>query len=76
MIKYIVRPGYVTSRTDGSRHYISASRLMRLHGVHIRECIIVRGPEDHYKLRGIKKDLINLFPRADGKYKVFTKKAL
>lgn len=68
MIRYIVRPGYVISQTDGDRHYISASQLMHLYGVQTRECVILRGPEDRYKLRGLKHDLINLFPRFDGKY--------
>ena len=71
MKKYIVRPGYVMSKYDGDRHYISASQLIHLHGVQISECIIVRGPEDHYKLMGINRDLISLFPRADGNYKSY-----
>jgi len=71
MIKYIVRPGYITPRTDGDQHYISASRLMQLHGIQPSECIIFRGPEDYHKLKGADKNLINVFPRADGKYKVY-----
>ncbi|MDY6845035.1 MAG: hypothetical protein SVW57_13210 [Thermodesulfobacteriota bacterium] len=69
--KYIVWPGYVTSKLDGDRHYISASQLMHLHGVQISECVIIRGPEDHYKLRRIHKDLIDLSPREDGEYKLY-----
>jgi len=71
MIKYIVRPGYVFSRSDGDRHYISAGQLMNLHRVTISECIIYRGKEDRYKLIGFKRKLINLFPRADGQYKKY-----
>ena len=68
MKKYIVRPGYVFSRSDGDRHYVSAGQLMNLHGVCISECIIIRSSQDHYKLRHINRDLIDLFPRADGQY--------
>lgn len=69
--KYVVWPGYVTSRSDGDRHYISASQLMCLYDVHSSECIIVHGPEDYYKLRGINRALINLVPRPDGNYKSY-----
>jgi len=73
MIKYIVWPGYIISKNDGDRHYISAEQLVSLYGVSIRECIVINGPEERYKLRGINRDLINLFPRADGKYKPYKK---
>jgi len=47
---------------------------MRLHGVKPQECVIFRNDKDYHaldKLRGIHRDLINLFPRADGKYKSY-----
>ena len=66
--KYIIRPGYVVSRYDGQEHYISASALMNLYGVRISECVIIRSSQDYYKLRGFKRELINLAPRTDGIY--------
>ena len=73
MKKYIVRPGCVTSRSDGDRHYISAGMLMHLHQVQISECVIIRNKEDLYKLKGFRRNLINLIPRADGRYKKYNK---
>lgn len=73
MLKYIVRPGYVFSRSDGDRHYISADKLIELHQVPISECVIIANKKDLYKLKGLKRELINLFPRTDGKYKKYNK---
>uniref|UniRef100_A0A6M3LH95 Uncharacterized protein n=1 Tax=viral metagenome TaxID=1070528 RepID=A0A6M3LH95_9ZZZZ len=74
MKKYIVYPGFVTSRNDGDRHYVSASQLIHLHKVQNSECIIVRGRRDYYKLHGINRELINLIPRSDGNYKSYNKR--
>jgi hypothetical protein len=38
--KYALHPGFVKSRTDGDRHYISAKYLAFLYGVDMRECEI------------------------------------
>jgi len=38
--KYRVLPGYIKSKNDGDRHYISAGRLMLLYGVSSAECVI------------------------------------
>lgn len=66
--KYIVYPGYVFSKNDGDRHFISADRLMNLYRVNPKECIVV----DHKKkLEGYKEeDLISLYPDSSGRYKV------
>jgi len=40
-IRYILRPGTVTSRTDGDRHFITAGQLARLYGVNPAECLVV-----------------------------------
>ena len=74
MIKYIIYPGHVTSKEDGDRHYISAGELMHLYKVSIKECVIIRSERDHYKLRGFKRDLIQLYPRYDGDYSMDLKK--
>lgn len=66
MKKYVVYPGWVVSRTDGDRHFISSTQLMELHGVTPSECVVMRsGIRPH----GISKDLISLFPRTDGSYR-------
>lgn len=67
--KYLIYPGYVTSRNDGERHYISAGQLIRLYRVDPAECIIYDGRAE--KLRGINVvDLINLFPVNSGVYEI------
>lgn len=38
--KYILVPGWITSQTDGDRHFIGASRLAELYGVPMGECVI------------------------------------
>lgn len=65
-IKYVVCPGWVTSKADYQRHYITAGQLMRLYRVPPGECIIVR---DERKLSSLYKDLPRLRPRCDGNYK-------
>lgn len=39
--RYIVRPGYVTSKSDGQEHFITSEMLIRLHGVRRKDCIVV-----------------------------------
>ena len=41
MVKYVIFPGPVTSKTDGDRHYITAPQLARLYGVDIKLCRVV-----------------------------------
>ena len=70
MKKHNVWPGFVISRSDGERHYISGLQLVELYKVPLPECIIVISPWDHYGLRRNDKELIHLFPRNDGNYKL------
>lgn len=44
--RYLVRPSQVVSKNDRDRHYIGAADLMRLHGVHPSECIVIKQNED------------------------------
>lgn len=44
--KYIVFPGFVRSKNDGDEHFIGAGRLIRLHGINPRECLIVPHGQD------------------------------
>ena len=62
MIKYLVKPGYVYSKTDGQRHYIGASKLIGLYRVDPKECYISRGGP------GEPEGLIVLSPQYDGNY--------
>lgn len=66
MLKHLLFPGLVESRTDSNMHYVSAARLIELYQVPLSECLIVRYPHD---LHGIDTaGLIELRPRYDGKY--------
>lgn len=63
--KYLVCPGYVTSRNDGETHYVGAGPLMKLYGVDPRECVIEDGrPGRQFE------GLVRLIPRFDGNYKI------
>lgn len=74
MKKYIVYSGEVVSRTDGDLSFISAAQLMQLHQVNPSECIIIGSEKDRQRLRGLNTSkMIILFPRADGKYKLYNK---
>ena len=62
--KFAIHPGWVTSLSDGDRHYIGVSALVRLYGLKSGEWI----PWNENK-RGLDSDLyIHLYPRIDGKY--------
>lgn len=43
---FLVLPGEIVSINDWDRHYIDARRLMRLFGVHPRECIVIHNEQD------------------------------
>ncbi len=57
---YVVEPGYVTSQTDGDRHYIGPRELVRLYGLKRGEYVVAgqRWPLEWPRLR----------PRYDGQY--------
>ena len=64
-VRYVVYPGYITSKNDGQFHYITAAKLMQLYKVNPRECIVYR---ENLGLDVSK--LTQLHPRYDGNYKV------
>jgi hypothetical protein len=78
--KYLVVGGYIHSKNDGERHYVSCSQLMRLYGVKPSECYTtdVRrgGVQDPLDLIGqvpgvSRQELVQLMllgPRYDGDY--------
>lgn len=59
--KYAILPGYVFSRSDGDRHFITAKQLIQLYGVNPAECIEVGEGVDW-------TGFIPLSPRDDGDY--------
>lgn len=68
VLKYEVFPGHVTSRSDGDRHYISASQLIHLYCVDPLECRVFNGCPGGRSGGRSGGSLISLFPRRDGEY--------
>jgi len=62
--KYVVYPGFVRSRSDGDRHYVTSDMLMRLYKVRRAECMIILPPdrEKDYKLLVEKAERMGLIP--------------
>lgn len=78
-MKYLLCPGPVTSKTDGDRHYVTASNLAMLYRVRLDECVILPAamPANHRRRmelldRARKGELIALAPREDGNYETVT----
>ena len=65
-MKYVLHPGYVISKNDGDRHYISARQLAELYNVNPAECIVVTNDEPFMHCGN---DYTHLKPRYDGNYK-------
>lgn len=63
MSRYVLHPGYVTSLTDGQRHFIGGPRLAQLYGVDIRDCVF--GDVPHYREQ---PGDVHLFPKHSGQY--------
>ena len=69
-VKYLVLDGFVTSATDGQRHYVSAARLMGLYNVSPDECLVWNS----LKMQGYDRkwldSLARLHPKSDGDYRI------
>lgn len=65
--KYLILPGFVKSRNDGQRHFISAGQLMRLYKVHPSECIVWT---QEGAAEGYPEHLRRLAPRYSGDYQL------
>ena len=66
--KYILCPGWVTSKVDGDQHFINEAQLIRLYGVSPRECVSARSPS---RLSEMDTEvMIELRPRYDGDYRL------
>lgn len=78
MLRYAVHPDFVLSRVDNDVHYITGTRLMTLYGVNPAECIVIDPNESTARRAELFKlaeteNLIHLFPRYDGNYRLPTK---
>lgn len=63
MTRYVLHPGWVTSKFDGDRHFIEGPTLARLYGVNILDCVFI----DELQYREQEGD-IHLFPQYSGDY--------
>jgi hypothetical protein len=63
-IFFIVHAGWVTSKTDGQRHWISGGELVRLYGLRTGTYDVDRGTT----IMGRGSQVVHLFPRYDGNY--------
>lgn len=66
--RYVLYPGFVISRADGDRHFITAPKLAQLYQVSLEECVVWSHdqPDRNYGLD--VTGLIPLSPRSDGNY--------
>jgi hypothetical protein len=64
---YVLCPGFVTSRFDGDRHWISASRLAQLYNIDYKTAHVYT-----YSSKDLgwawPEDAIFLHPQSDGNY--------
>lgn len=68
MPRTILCPGFVTSKTDGDRHYISAGDLARLYRVRFSDCLIDDTSNADMPAILPRPGDIRLSPREDGDY--------
>lgn len=67
-VRYLLCPGYIISKNDGDRHYISAGQLKQLYKVNWEDCDI-----EKQGLQLSRYNYIRLFPRYDGNYTDYPK---
>lgn len=71
MTRYVLHPGYVTSKNDGQEHFIGGPRLAKLYGVDIRDReAVVFGDDLGYREQ---PGDVHLYPRYDGNYDIQNK---
>lgn len=69
--KYLLMPGWVPSKNDGDRHYISSQQLAKLYGVDPRECRVYDSAWPYEKIMETwLSSLIVLRPQYDGDYAI------
>lgn len=73
--RYVLCPGWVTSKNDGDRHYITAEQLAQLYGVPMAECLVY-APQKWWPASLLRREqercqeLTRLEPRYDGDYRL------
>jgi hypothetical protein len=68
-MKYALHPGWIISKKDGDRHYISAGALIRLYKVKPTDCWIWSKEFNHVSIGPSRPHFDkHLFPREDGNY--------
>jgi hypothetical protein len=67
-LRFVVCPGYVTSRHDGQRHYVSALQLAGCYRLARDEFDVALDDEPWMRRAAQRDGLIPLFPRDDGRY--------
>jgi len=69
MKTYVLHPGWVRSKNDSQRHYISARHLAECYQIPLVECEIVYDdlPDARYRNEQFN-GLTHLYPRFDGDY--------
>lgn len=73
MKHYVLVPGYIHSKHDEDRHYITGQMLRRLYQLDPKECSIYRGlrrDKTHILEPGPPRDaeLVYLYPSYEGNY--------
>lgn len=68
MIKYVVYPGYIRSKTDGDTHFIGGDTLIQLYKLPPNECLIHYDLMNPPRRSSFCEKLISLYPRYDGNY--------
>jgi hypothetical protein len=68
--QYMLHPGRVISKTDRQEHFIDAPTLARLYGVKLHDCLIVPISDALYPGHSERLDVIHLYPKSNGDYKV------
>lgn len=63
--RYVLHPGFVRSRNDGERHWISFDRLAELYHLPLHDCSAYVSPAE--EASGVI-EVIHLFPRDNGDY--------
>ena len=68
MKKYLLMGGYIISKSDGDRHFISANQLRNLYKLDPEECYFAdqTRPETFECFQ--REELTELYPRYDGNY--------
>lgn len=67
--KYVLCPGFITSKTDGDWHFISAQQLAELYRVPMSECVTMPDMSDPRNRNWYKpQGAIELRPKYSGNY--------